>query len=133
MSDIVKYNIFKAISTVCTIGSPIITLACCSEFFVHKSGTSLSAAGIFAILIALLFAKDKIAENFKMPSAFVLSLICFILIVLIEKIISPIKVVCIVTMITSGIDELSFKKFYKQIESTLPSTTLSRKHFGFIF
>lgn len=133
MSSVAKYNIFKAVSTLCTIGSPIITLASCSDFFVHKTGTSLSAAAMFAILISLLFAKDKIAENFKMPSAFVLSLVFFIIIVIVEKIIAPIKLVCIVTMITSGVDELTFKKFYKQIEATLTPTALSRKHFGFIF
>ena len=133
MGQVGKYNTYKGLSTLCTIGAPIITLASCSELFVHNSGTSLSAAGIFAIFIALLFAKDKILENFKMPPAFVLAFVGFILIVIVEDLLAPMKAVCIVTMCTSGVDELTFKKFYKSIEKLLPEKVANYKHFGFIF
>lgn len=133
MGTVFKYNLYKGISTFCTIGSPIITLACCSDFFVHNSGTSLSAAGMFAIFIALLFCKDKLAENFKMPSAFIVSAVCFGLILIVEKLLAPIKIVCLVTMITAGIDELTFKQWYKAIKSFMPEVVSNYEHFGFIF
>lgn len=133
MGKVGKYNLFKAISTVLTIGAPLITLGCCSEMFVHKSGTAVSAAGMFAILVCLLFAKDKIAENFKMPSAFVFSAVSLVLIIMIEQILLPIKLVCIVTLITSGVDELSFKPLYKSIEMSMPETAKAYKKAGFIF
>lgn len=133
MGTVMKYNIFKAVSTIMTAGAPIITLACCSSFFVHRSETAISAAGMFSLFIAILFLKDKIAENFKMPSALILSLVGFILIRMIENIIMPIKIVCIVTMITSGIDEITFKQFYKRLSSKLPDSVNEYKKFGFIF
>lgn len=133
MKPVAKYNLLKGASTVCTVGAPIITLLLQSEFFIHRTSTSISAAGMLAILIALLFTKDKIAENFKMPSAFVLSAILLIIILLVERILIPMKIVCIVTMITSGIDELTFKKFYKLIENGLPDEKTAKKHFGFLF
>lgn len=133
MGNVAKYNIFKGVSTLCTIGSPIITLAACSNFFVHGTGTSLSAAGVFAILLALLFVKDKLAENFKMPSAFILSFVTYILIVIVENLLAPMKLVCVVTMITAGVDELTFKQWYKSIKHLLPEQASSYEHFGFIF
>jgi hypothetical protein len=45
----------------------------------------------------------------------------------------PIKAVCITTMITSGIDEFTFKSMYKNIELSMPEQTKAYKHFGFIF
>lgn len=133
MKEVAKYNLFKGLSTLCTIGTPIITLLCCGDFLVENSKTSISAAGVFVILLMALFCKDKLAENFKMPSAFILCLIVLILIWLIESILVPIKTVCISTMITSGIDEVSFKRLYKDIEKSLPENTSSYKHIGFIF
>lgn len=133
MGTVFKYNLYKGLSTFCTIGSPIITLACCSDFFVHNSGTSLSAAGMFAIFIALLFCKDKLAENFKMPSAFIVAAVCFGLILIVEKLLAPIKIVCLVTMITAGVDELTFKQWYKAIKSFMPEVASNYEHFGFIF
>lgn len=133
MPSVAKYNTFKGISTFLTIGTPIITLLSCSTLFVHRSETAISAAGIFTLLIIALFFKDKIAENFKTPSAFVVSLSIFVLIILLEKILLPMKYVCIATMITCGIDEFTFKRFYKNIENLLPSTASSRKYAGFIF
>lgn len=133
MGKVAKYNIFKGISTVASVGTPLITLLCCSDFFVHKPETAISATGIFTILITILLLKDKIAENFKMPSAFILSTVVFVLILLIQNIIEPMKLVALATMITSGIDEITFKRIYKSIESQLPEAVNSYKHVGFIF
>lgn len=133
MKSVAKYNTFKGISTVLTVGTPIITLCSCSDFFVHQSSTAISAGGIFAILLTVLLAKDKIAENFKIPSAFVISLVTFVLLCMIESLIRPLKYVCIATMCTSGIDELTFKRFYKNIELTFPSNFHSKKFAGFMF
>ena len=91
MKEVGKYNLYKGISTVMTVGTPIITLACCSDFFVHRSDTAMSATAIFTILIACLFLKDKLADKMKVPSAFVLSTVLLILIVLVEKILQPMK------------------------------------------
>ena len=74
MKTVAKYNTFKGVSTGLTIGTPIVTLICCGEMFVHRSDTAISAAGIFAILFSFLFFKDKIIEKFKSPSALVLSI-----------------------------------------------------------
>ena len=133
MKMVAKYNLFKGISTVATIGTPIITLLSCSNMFVHRSETAVSAAGIFAILIAILLFKDKIAENFKLPSAFVLSTVIFILILLVENIIEPVKYVALSTMIASGIDEITFKRIYKSIEVQFPETAQYKKFAGFMF
>lgn len=133
MGKVAKYNLFKGISTLATIGTPIITLLSCSNLFVHRPETAISATGIFTILIVILLLKDKIAENFKLPSAFILSTVIFILILLVENIIVPMKIVALATMVTSGIDEISFKRIYKSIETQLPETSASYKHVGFIF
>lgn len=133
MKQVAKYNTFKGVSTVLTIGTPIVTLACCGDFFVHRSDTAISAAGIFAIFIVLLLFKDKFAEKWKVPSAFVLSTAILILLLLVEKIILPVKYVCIATMVATGVDELTFKRFYKQIELLLPEQAQSFKHVGFLF
>jgi hypothetical protein len=133
MGKVAKYNLFKGISTLATLGTPIVTLLCTSEMFVHRPETAISATGIFAILITILLLKDKIAENFKMPGAFVLSTVVFVLILLIENIIQPMKAVALATMIASGIDEISFKRLYKSIELQLPENAKAYKHVGFIF
>lgn len=133
MKQVAKYNIFKGVSTVLTIGTPIVTLACCGDFFIHRSETAISAAGIFAIIILMLIFKDKIAENWKTPSAFVVSMAIFILVMLIEHIILPVKYVCIATIISTGIDECTFKRMYKDVEACLPDNCKRFKHFGFLF
>ena len=131
--SVLKYNAFKGVSTLLTVGTPLITLACCGDMFVHRSETAISAAGIFAILIAALFFKDKIAEKFKSPSALVISISVLILCVLIENIILPIKYVCIATIAASGIDELTFKSWYKKVERSFPVCIDDYKHVGFVF
>ena len=133
MKQVGKYNTFKGISTLLTIGTPIITLACCGDFFVQRSETAISAAGGFAILIALLFAKDKLAEKIKSPSAFIISAAVLIIIVVVENILLPMKYVCIATMIASGVDELTFKRMYKALECKMPQCWQAYEHFGFIF
>ena len=132
MKPVAKYNTCKGISTALTVGTPIITLCCCSDMFVHRSETAISAAGVFAILLALLFAKDKIAENFKIPSAFVLSFVMLVALLMIEELIQPLKYVCITTLCTSGVDELTFKRMYKRIESKFPQGYESNKIAGFM-
>lgn len=133
MTFVSKYNIFKGISTALTVGTPIISLASCSELFVHRSDTSISAAGIFAILFAILFLKDKIVENFKMPSPFIISVCGLIAISLIESIIYPLKIVFITTVVATGIDTLTFRRIYKNIERSLPENASKYFKFGFIF
>lgn len=129
---IAKYNILKGVSTALTIGTPIVTLISCGQLFVHRSDTAISAAGIFALLISLLLFKDKIVENWKMPSAFLLSVCCLVLVILIENILLPIKYVCIASVVATGVDEVSFKRLYKSIEANFTSELLKYKHFGFI-
>ena len=132
MKEVGKYNLYKGISTIMTVGTPIITLACCSDFFVHRSDTAMSATAIFTILIACLFLKDKLADKMKVPSAFVLSTVLLILIVLVEKILQPMKLVCIATMITSGIDKLTFERMYKRLELSFPDSLPIYQFAGFI-
>ena len=133
MGKVAKYNVYKGLSTALTVGTPIVTLASCSDFFVHKSSTSVSAAGVFAILLSLLLFKDRILENFKLPSAFVISVVSLILLIMVESILLPLKYVCIATICTSGIDELTFKRFYKNIEYDFIDEYKRYKHFGFLF
>lgn len=133
MKSVAKYNAFKGVSTALTVGTPLITLACCGDFFVHRTETAISAAGLFAILIAALFFKDKIAEKFKSPSALIISIAVLILCVLIEHIILPVKYVCIATIAASGVDELTFKQWYKRIEKAFPESVGDYKHAGFVF
>lgn len=133
MKQVAKYNLFKGVSTLLTIGTPIVTLAFCGDFFVHNSGTSLSAAGVFTLLIVLLFCKDKLAEEFKMPPTFIVCLVGLILICMIESILVPIKSVLTATIITTGIDEFTFKQMYKDIELRMPDRAKSYKKFGFVF
>ena len=133
MKAVGKYNVCKAISTLLTVGTPIVTLCLCSELFVHRSDTAISAAGMFAIFLSLLFLKDKIAENLKVPSAFVISAISLVLLLLVESLIVPLKYVSIVTLCTSGIDELTFKRIYKRTEMEFPKGFEKCKMFGFMF
>lgn len=133
MKNVAKYNIFKGVSTLLTLGTPAITLLCCGDFFVHRSDTAMSAAGILVMIITLFFAKDKLAENFKMPAPFILCAIGLVLVVMIENIIYPIKMVLITTLIATVIDEFTFKMFYKKAERKLPPEHVDYKKFGFIF
>lgn len=133
MKQVAKYNTFKGISTALTVGTPIATLFACGDMFVHRSETAISAAGIVGIIILMCIFKDKIAEKWKVPSAFVLSAAIFILTLLLEHIVIPVRYVCLTTMIATGVDELTFKRFYKTIEMLLPKEAAAYKHLGFLF
>ena len=133
MRAVAKYNTFKGVSTTLTIGTPLVTMACCGDFFVHRADTAISAAGVFAILIAMLFFKDKIAEKFKSPSALVVAIVVLGLTMLVENLTYPIKCVCVTTIAACGIDELTFKRWYKQLERAFPESASDYNHFGFLF
>lgn len=133
MKDVAKYNVTKGVSTALTFATPMVTLLTQANLIVHRSDTALSAAGVFAVLLTLLFMKDKIMEYFKAPSALVLSSVMLILILILESILLPMKAVCIATMIMCGVDEVTFKRWYKQIEKRLPENVQDYKHLGFIF
>ena len=133
MKSVGKYNLTKGISTILTIGTPIATLASCAGTFLRTPHETISATGIFALLIAALFFRDKIAENFKMPTPLVVSIVVFVLVLLIEAIIQPIKFVCIATMVACGVDEISFKRIYSRIEGFMPKGAENFKMFGFYF
>lgn len=133
MGVVARYNIYKSISTILTIGAPLLSLASCSELFVHRSETAISAAGVFAILFALLFFKDKLLENFKAPSPLIISICGLIILHLIENIIYPMKIVFWVTVVSTGIDELTFRRLYKGIERTFGDGLNDYKRFGFLF
>lgn len=132
MKLVAKYNVFKAISLLLTCLTPILTLFSCSDFIVHRSDTAISTAGIVTIAISALIFKDKILENFKVPSPFVFSLIALILIVCIESIMYPIKCVLISTVVVTGIDTVTFRRIYKDAERFLPDNIDKFKKFGFI-
>lgn len=86
---------------------------------------------MFAILLAALFAKDKIAEKFKAPSALIIAIAAFAFCIIVESIIYPVKVISLVTIISCGVDELTFKHIYKAIELRLPTQAQPLKKFGF--
>ena len=132
MKTVAKYNLLKGVSTGLTFGTPIVTLACTGDFFVHRSDTAMSAGAMFVLLICLFFAKDKIVEHFKMPAPAIFCAICLGIIVMIEHIIYPMKIVCIATLITTGIDEISFKRMYKNIENNVVDINKANKHLGFM-
>lgn len=133
MKAVGKYNICKGISTLLTVGTPIITLASCSDLFVHRSDTAISAAGMFAIFLSLLFFKDKILEQFKAPSAFIISAIALGIVLIIEPLVGVLKYVAFATVCTSGIDELIFKRLYKQAEVAFPKGYENYRFAGFMF
>jgi len=133
MASVAKYNTFKGISTLLGVGTPLITLLCTSKSFVYTPEGAISFTGVIAMLFAALFLKDKIAENWKAPSVFIVASIIFIGVIVIEHIISPIKWIALITMVTSGIDEITFKRWYKVIEASLPESAKYHKVIGFLF
>lgn len=132
MKSVAKYNIFKGVSTLLTVGTPTITLACMGDLFVHRADTAISACGVFAILLSVLFAKDKIIEQFKSPTAFKVALVGLVIIYIAENIIFPLKCVFWATLAATAVDEVSFKRLYKKVEKALPNVD-DYKHIGFIF
>jgi len=132
MKTVAKYNVFKGISLAITASTPIVALLSCSELFVHRSDTAISVAGIVAIVISCLFFKDKLLENFKLPSPFMGSLIGLIIIQLIKSIIYPIETVLVATVIVTAVDTITFRRMYKNIERKLPDNIDKFKRLGFI-
>lgn len=133
MREVGKYNLFKGLSIFTTCIPTLIVGLSYTDDIVNDSDASMSLVAIIGILFAALFLKNKIAENFKSPSAFIIATILFVSIVVIEKILLPVKFTCLTVMIVCGIDELSFKRIYKRIELLLPEKRELYKHIGFYF
>lgn len=132
MKSVAKYNIFKGISTLLTVGTPVVTLACCGDFIVHRTDTAFSTAGVIAIIFSAYMLKDKIAENFK-PPLWAACLIGIVIIEIIKSIIMPVEIVLITTAAATGLDTVTFDKFCKQMYKHFPESTEEKTHFGFIF
>lgn len=130
---VAKYNIYKAISTLLTVGTPMATLLACGDSFLQSPKSTVSAAGVFMLLFSVLLFKDKVLEHFKMPSATIIALVILILVMLIENILAPIKIMCIMTIAASGIDKLTFDPMYHAIEKAMGDEAQIYKHFGFLF
>ena len=131
MGEVGKYNLFKSLSILITCVPTLLVSFSYGDLFVKSTGASMSLAAIIGILIAVLFLKNKIAENFKLPSPFIVATILFVIILLVEQIILPVKFTCLTVMIVCAIDELSFKRIYKRIELLLPEKREAYKHLGF--
>lgn len=132
MTKVSKYNLFKGLSTGLTFGTPIVTMLISGNMFIKQPSTAISGAAVFAFLVSALLLKDKLAEKFKSPSALVISVAVFVLCVVVESIMLPMKVIAVATIIACTTDELSFKRLYKGIEFSLPKSVESVKKFGFI-
>lgn len=133
MKEIGKYNLFKSLSLLFTLGPTSFMIYLFKDVIVKDSNASISVAGMIGILFAVLFLKNKIAENFKLPSPFIVATALFVIIVLIESVLIPAKYTCLVVMISCGIDEISFKRIYQRIEMLLPEKRNAYKHLGFYF
>ena len=131
MTDVAKYNTYKGISTALTFGAPLATMLIVGDFFTERPATAISGAAVFALLLVALFAKDKLMEKFKAPSALVIAIVVFVFCVIAESILLPLKIIALVTIIACGIDELTFKNLYKRIETLFPKKAEERKRFGF--
>lgn len=131
MTKVAKYNTFKGISTGITFGAPIATMLAVGELLVQRPATAISGGAVFALLLSALLLKDKLAENFKVPSSLVIAVVVFVFCVLVENIIRPMKITSLVTIIACGVDELTFKGFYKRIETGFPKKAGEYKHYGF--
>lgn len=133
MKQVAKYNIYKASSTVLTVGTPIVTLACCGDFFVHRSDTAISAAAVFAFLLSLLFAKDKIMEYIKSPSSLKIAIIGFVFCIVAENLMQPLKWVFGMTIVASAVDEFTFKRLYNSLLIDFPEQYKKFMHVGFLW
>ena len=133
MATVAKYNTVKGVSTAANVGAPFIALLFCGDFIVEQPARAISTAGIIVLIIGLFLIKDKLLEAFKIKPVMVFSGLVLILAIMMENIIAPVKVVCIVALATSGIDALTFERWYKAIEKALPEAAQDKKHLGFIF
>lgn len=132
-NTVAKYNTVKGVSTALNLGAPFATLLACGDFIVEQPSRAISTAGIIVLIIALFLVKDKILEALKIKPVMVFSGLVLILACLMESIIEPVKIVCIVTVAMSGIDVLTFERWYKSLEKQLPELAQDKKHLGFIF
>lgn len=131
MTNVAKYNTYKGISTALTFGTPIATMLAMGDFFTKRPATAISGAAVFALLLVALFAKDKLAEKFKAPSALVVAIVVFVFCMIVESILLPLKIIALTTIIACGVDELTFKNFYRRIELSFPEKAEALKRFGF--
>ena len=127
MTKVAKYNTYKGISTALTFGTPLVTMCCVGDMFVHQPAQAISGAGVLTLLIVMLFTKEKLAEYYKSPGALKLSITIFIICVLVKNIVDPMLWVTGVSIATCGVDELTFKSFYKRIELSFPQEVQSLK------
>ena len=133
MKQVAKYNTYKAVSTVLTVGTPIATLACCGDFFIHRSDTAISAAAVFAFLISMLFVKDKMMEFLKSPSGLKVAVIGFVACIILQNLLIPLTWVFGMTIASTAVDELTFKRLYNKLLLNMPLSYKNYEHFGFIF
>ena len=131
MSNVAKYNTYKGISTALTFATPITTMLVVGDFFTERPATAISGAAVFSLLLTALFAKDKLAEKFKAPSALVVAIFVFVFCVIVEHILLPLKIIALTTMVACGVDELTFKNLYQRIELVFPEKAVLYKRFGF--
>lgn len=122
MKFVLKYNVLKSISLLLTIGTPSITMLVLNTALADSPSGAISIVGIIAIFMGLFFAKDKLAENIKVPSPLLAAIIMFVLIILLESIIVLAKYTSLITIAICGIDELTFKNWYKRLELTFSKT-----------
>lgn len=116
MQFVSKYNSLKAISLLLTVGTPSAIMILSNVALADTPAGAISIMGVISIMLAMFFAKDKIAENIKMPSPLVAAIILFVIIILLENIIVLAKYTCIAMIAICGIDELTFKNWYKTLE-----------------
>ena len=133
MKQVAKYNLFKLLSVLITCIPTLLVSYHFTKDIVKDPGQSISLAGVIGIIVVAAFMKDKIAENFKMPSPFIVSTIIFIFVIVIEKILVGVKFTCLSAMIFCAIDELIFKRIYKRLDMLMPENKEVYKHFGFYF
>lgn len=133
MKPVAKYNTYKALSTVITVGTPIATMACCGDMFVHRSDTALSAAAVFAFLLSLLFVKDKILNFIKSPTALKVAVTGFVFCVVVGNLIETLRIVFGMTIAACAVDEFTFKRWYNAIVLQFPENYKQYEKFGFLF
>lgn len=132
MKRVAKYNTCKAFSTVLTVGTPVATMACCGDMFIHRSDTAISAAAVFAFLLSLLFVKDKILSFIKSPTALKISVIGLVCCVVLGNLIDTLKIVFFMTILASVVDEITFKRIYNNILFGMPEKYEQFLKFGFL-
>lgn len=132
MKPVAKYNTCKALSTVLTVGTPIATMACCGDMFVHRSDTALSAAAVFAFLLSMLFVKDKILNFIKSPTALKVAVIGFVFCIVVGNLIETLRIVFGMTIAACAVDEITFKRIYNNIVIGFPENYKQYEKFGFL-